>query len=267
MAIFHYTDLNGLKGIVESNALWATNIYFLNDREEFHHGYKCFLNALDYVDHEYVLDGVKKQVQDMLSHFIKNQGMHIYSISFCSVSDQLSQWRGYGKNQGVCIEFEENELAGALSNGTYSMTNADVIYTEENSTVEARDEINRLISFDGPGSVELRKDPLARSAYLQFLMRKYIPFFKHSGFKEEKEYRFVFTASDHPPEVNFRISGNGYIPYIISSPNNGLKLPIKKVIVGPSSNFEEVKASIRFLLDCKGFRNVQLEESKIPYRT
>ncbi|MET6533099.1 DUF2971 domain-containing protein [Citrobacter freundii] len=155
MAIYHYTDLNGFKGIVESNSLWATNIYFLNDREEFHHGYKCFLNALDYVDDNYVLDGVKEQVQSMLSHFMKHQGMHIYSISFCSVADQLSQWRGYGKNQGICIEFEEDELSNVLNYSDYDMENDNVIYTEENSTIEAKDEINRLICFNGPGDCNL----------------------------------------------------------------------------------------------------------------
>ncbi|WP_436881493.1 DUF2971 domain-containing protein [Enterobacter asburiae] len=267
MKIYHYTDLNGFKGIVESNSLWATNIYFLNDREEFHHGYKCFLNALDHIDDNYVLDGVKEQVQSMLSHFMKHQGMHIYSISFCSIPDQLSQWRGYGKNQGICIEFEENELSDVLNDGDYEMENESVIYTEENSTIEAKEEINRLISSNGPGAEDIRKDSFARGVYLQFLMKKYIPFFKHSGFKEEKEYRFVFTASQRVPDVSFRISGNGYIPYIILSPVNKAKLPIKKIIVGPTNNFEEVKAGIRFLLDYKGFANVVIEESKVPYRT
>lgn len=50
MAIFHYTDLFGLKGILDSNSLWATNIYFLNDKEESNHGCECFRNTIKIVD-------------------------------------------------------------------------------------------------------------------------------------------------------------------------------------------------------------------------
>lgn len=267
MAIYHYTDLNGLKGIVESNTLWATNIYFLNDREEFHHGYKCFLNALDYIDKEYYFDGMREQIQSMLDHFIKNQGQHIYSISFCSIADQLSQWRGYGRQQGVCIEFDEYELAEALKHHNYDMIRDNVIYTPENSTIEARNELNRLINLDGPGSATIRTDALARSIYLQHLMKKFIPLFKNSGFSEEKEYRFVFTASSEIPDVCFRVSGGGYVPYIILSPKDNIRLPIKKITIGPSGNAEEVQSGIRFLLDYKYYKDVVIERSKIPYRT
>lgn len=121
----------------------------------------------------------------MLSHFMKHQGMHIYSISFCSVADQLSQWRGYGKSQGFCIEFDEIELSMVLNDSDYEMVNDNVIYTEENSTVDVKEEINRLINFDGPGAAETRKDSFARGVYLQYFMKKYIPFSNILGLKRK----------------------------------------------------------------------------------
>jgi hypothetical protein len=33
--LYHYTDVHGSKGIIDSQALWATNIYYLNDSQEF----------------------------------------------------------------------------------------------------------------------------------------------------------------------------------------------------------------------------------------
>lgn len=33
--LYHYTDQNGLCGIIVSKKVWATNIYYLNDSEEF----------------------------------------------------------------------------------------------------------------------------------------------------------------------------------------------------------------------------------------
>lgn len=35
--LYHYTRLPGLLGIIDSKALWATDIRYLNDETEFHH--------------------------------------------------------------------------------------------------------------------------------------------------------------------------------------------------------------------------------------
>ena len=36
--IFHYTDLNGLKGILEGRGFWLSEAKFLNDEEELKNG-------------------------------------------------------------------------------------------------------------------------------------------------------------------------------------------------------------------------------------
>ena len=36
--LFHYTSMEGLRGVVAGKTLWATNIEFLNDTSEFRHG-------------------------------------------------------------------------------------------------------------------------------------------------------------------------------------------------------------------------------------
>lgn len=126
MSVFHYTDLNGFKGIVEGNTLWATNIHHLNDSKEYHHGMKCFLNALDFIDEKYFDPSMKGSIEVMMEHFMRNQGVYIFSTSFCLISDQLSQWRGYGNKQGICIEFDENELHDAYKHLNFKITRGDV---------------------------------------------------------------------------------------------------------------------------------------------
>ena len=44
-SLCHYTNLAGLIGILESKQLWASNVAFLNDREE-------LLKAGDFADEE-----------------------------------------------------------------------------------------------------------------------------------------------------------------------------------------------------------------------
>lgn len=59
---WHYTDFNGLKGIIDG-ALRASSIIFLNDTEEFHHGAKLALevvqNQLALAAHKYGHDEFK----------------------------------------------------------------------------------------------------------------------------------------------------------------------------------------------------------------
>lgn len=45
--LFHYTTAEGLKGIVETNELWASSAYFLNDSAEVTYGYGVLRQVLD----------------------------------------------------------------------------------------------------------------------------------------------------------------------------------------------------------------------------
>lgn len=44
--VWHYTDVQGFKGIVESEGLWATNADFLNDPTELKYGVELLIERL-----------------------------------------------------------------------------------------------------------------------------------------------------------------------------------------------------------------------------
>jgi hypothetical protein len=46
LALYHYTNASGLKGILESNSLWATDAEFLNDVQELQFGRTELCDAL-----------------------------------------------------------------------------------------------------------------------------------------------------------------------------------------------------------------------------
>src|SRR5687768_8171235 len=130
--LFHYTGDVGLRGIVESQQLWATNFAYLNDAEE-HVGFFqrrlpiLLERAIKKAVNEAVKNPVaKKEIdedggvetvvaglkQDMHSS-LQDAAMKInepYIASFCgskvSGADSdglLSQWRGYGTQGGYAI--------------------------------------------------------------------------------------------------------------------------------------------------------------------
>ena len=45
--LYHYTDLNGFKGIIDSAQIWFSNLYFLNDRSEYNLGFELLIKSLD----------------------------------------------------------------------------------------------------------------------------------------------------------------------------------------------------------------------------
>ncbi|WP_235843326.1 DUF2971 domain-containing protein [Enterobacter huaxiensis] len=70
-----------------------------------------------------------------------HRAAHVYNLSFCLESDLLSQWRGYGNSQGVYLKFDDGELIASLDLTHYQVFKNRVIYTKEDSTAEARNEI------------------------------------------------------------------------------------------------------------------------------
>jgi hypothetical protein len=45
--LYHYTDLGGLKGIIDAGDLWLTHLRFSNDNEELTHGKDIVRGKLD----------------------------------------------------------------------------------------------------------------------------------------------------------------------------------------------------------------------------
>lgn len=273
MAIFHYTDLNGLKGIVEGNSLWATNINFMNDKNEYVHGFKCFRNTIEYLDD--MINGVpiKHLLKQAMEHYVdirenpeNFKSKHVYSISFCREGDQLSQWRGYGNSQGICLEFDEDELIKGIDSDGLNFLYSDVIYTSETSTVEVNGKIEKLfenITHSSPGLF----DSFMTYIRVNSLVESNIPFFKNLGFSEEKEFRFVFSPLIIFPEIKFRIGAYGLIPYLEMKMREKGKLPLRRIIIGPSKNRELLKTGIYMFLENNNFLEIPIEFSSVPYRS
>ncbi|WP_338390799.1 DUF2971 domain-containing protein, partial [Citrobacter braakii] len=57
-----------------------------------------------------------------------HRAAHVYNLSFCLEPDLLSQWRGYGSSQGVCLEFDDEELLASLELTQYQVFKNRVLY-------------------------------------------------------------------------------------------------------------------------------------------
>lgn len=269
MKIYHYTDLHGLKGILENKCLWATNYAFLNDSQEMHHGINCINNALNHINGE-ISEELIASLKQAVQFFKEVKSQHAYNISFCLSPDLLSMWRGYGDSQKVCLEFDSDALFGACDSSDRVIYNRPVIYTEENSTTKALDEI---IQFFKRESVMKDVESGGFNGLFQVITLAHLlpPFFKVRHFEEEQEYRFVIYANNKYEDVKLRVNDKGVTPYIELKMHElsvyGGRLPLNSIKIGPGQDTEEIKKGIEFMLNLYDFKNVDVTLSKVPYKS
>lgn len=299
--LFHYTDFNGLKGIIENQNFFATNSSFLNDKKEYSYGIDIFINSAEKIKSSSRSNIERRLINDfieLIKH--KNISTH-YVTSFSSKGDLLSQWRAYANNgKGISIGFDAVKLNNSFKDKTESFF---VQYNNQENT--ANELLKKSIDFylKNKKSIEAIKGintsdfyKIASSQILE-IIDDYIGLFKDKAFAEEKEYRFELIIDK---EINknrsllFRSGKNNLLtPYLklmtaykeehdILKENNSTSkdidelnkkykiklLPINQIIIGPSLDFELNKKAIELLLFTNNynFNKIKILESKVPYR-
>ena len=254
---YHYTDLNGVLGIfksyinssvkdnVQNCVMWASNIRFLNDAQEYvggHKRYEGLKNENLKIEYKHNIPhtetGVEKHLRAMLSaeeedllksQFEVNENelsekyMDFYSISFCGKGDLLSQWKYYGKNSGIAIEFNFEGATCRIgdSEQKIAVCPLKVAYTDEEKIILYI--MSALTYIDDSYIVQTPQADV------------FIPFCKDKLFEEEVESRLVFARQGEKCEY---MVSNGIIkPYIpvefTAAPGKNI---IKSITVGPGQN-------------------------------
>src|SRR5262245_44571126 len=95
--LYHYTDLAGFKGIVDTGDLWLTHLRFSNDNEELTHGIEVVSRKLEerLKNDSLERQGYLQRLKELLDQPVADG---VYICCFCQSNNLLSQWRGYGAN-------------------------------------------------------------------------------------------------------------------------------------------------------------------------
>jgi hypothetical protein len=109
--LWHYTSIQGFQGIVASKSMWATDLRFLNDREEFIHARNIAnkivaetpeLDVNGFLNREFLAKAVTLGFD---SGPLANS--QVFVASFSAAEDQLGQWRAYSHgSSGVSLAFD-----------------------------------------------------------------------------------------------------------------------------------------------------------------
>ncbi|MDH1261973.1 DUF2971 domain-containing protein [Pseudomonas sp. GD03944] len=272
MELFHYTDTHGLMGIINARALWATDINFLNDSNEFHAGIKtltafCKHQALRTAQSADPVMQAATRLYEILPGIIQSNltNRDLYITSFSSQGDSLRQWMSYSpQNAGYCLVFDSERLlipsarANALrlrcrvEDVDYGMGQFGRLASPE-VLIEA---IEKKMKVEGA----LDKLTLEIANTLMF----HCCAIKNGEFSDERETRLVIQSTmerDH--QTRHRARSGVIIPYI--------EYPIepswiKKIIIGPNINMPLARRGLADFLTKNALDPAIIEESVCSLR-
>jgi hypothetical protein len=260
--LYHYTDLAGLTGMSENKTLRMTNVRYMNDTEEFIYGLK------------FVRDFIANNYDKSLGKFLNDPELKyqeippLFSFSLSENKDLLSQWRGYCPNGGYSISFDEQLLKVFIKKNSlriercrYDIDDIEDYIIKEIVRITPESYYEKLKSPFYNKVLERMPYDLVRSVFQK------IPFIKHNGFHEEKEWRIVNDEHherpiDHLSDLKTRIGKrNHQIPYLEYSLDGYGEAIFTKAIIFPGDKqtleIEEIKQLIK---------SDKVLYSTIPYR-
>jgi hypothetical protein len=282
--LWHYTrDFAAFSGIV-AGEIWASSVRYLNDTEEFGYGVKVALDTLKELldDSEHTKELYIALVRSLLVAYTPDD---VFSISFSTEEDDLSQWRAYsGVGPAFSIGFDPHTLE-RHANG-YLFQLHEVIYEQGLIAADVGRELQAEIcemnealrrgTADSPRDFTTKLAPALSARILQLAPR-----YKHPKFSAEREWRLVRWSPiiSHPPRLprRYRLSGSLVVPYIampmhtpldeqeVFQTGRSISSPMVAVRIGPSPHPDELKYAIEDMTARKGIR-VDVRSSDVPFR-
>jgi hypothetical protein len=278
--LYHYTNSDGLLGIMKNQKLWATDSTYLNDSQEIKHGLELVEKIICDVKNNTtcpfsnkILNGIKERIYKYSDE--------IYVACFSESGDLLSQWKGYGSHgDGFSIKLDPRELLRQKRRFPFvNIAIKKVIYEIETQNKIIASQIdftlkkaNTLFCEYPNHEEDIVSDSAGSAAYY---VRNMAIRFKDNVFSEEKEWRAIYSNNSYSEEglqpINFRVSNSEIIPYMDldicpSAQKKEWNLPILEIIVGAKKDFQRANKSIKLM--CKHFKLPLPEISKsiIPLR-
>jgi len=273
--LYHYTDQNGLLGIIRNKKIWASHHQCLNDTREFLHA-KSIIRAE--IDERYEsLSPENRRSFETMRSTLDGPGMeevNLYVASFSEDGDSLPQWRAYsGQGSGFALGFRGQQLVLPEE-----FTLARCIYEPEEQSGVARAIVAEVEGMLARMAAAGADDNLSAWALLLLTVHQFALIFKHEKFRDEREWRifsqvlmdFAPAFSTEEPEcaLDFRPGKSMLVPYRrVPLQDAKGNFPLDEIVVGPNPNREQSRRSVQSLLNSQpGLADVKARSSEVPFR-
>jgi hypothetical protein len=187
--LWHYTNSDGFAGMVRSGRVWATEVRFQKDEEEFIHAKEIAESVIRDLPEDGDNVRVKKAARDLIDKWFETGALsparlEVYAASFTVLDDAPSQWRGYGDSgRGFSLGFDLRQSRPPSDSG-YLVVFAPCVYEESEKRRLISAALNHFVSgtlslwrkVDSPAWVRQRMieweamHPVVHGAYRQDFM-------------------------------------------------------------------------------------------------
>ena len=266
--IWHYTNEQGLLGILQSSCLFATQVAFLNDRRETKYAQNLFVEVIKQIQGEKADDPAAVTFLDFVQSAVKDdpenptQGTSKFFVtSFSGDEDSVDQWSKYGKSHGYAIGFTARGFFREPNSALYR-----VVYDYVKQLNAVKQIAMATLDFFREGLTAERATNPALWAEEFFnawdeWIYKFAPLAKEPKWSVENEFRLVHELK--PSEISKvrfaqKATDTMLTRYLaLDTPSwKGTRqplLPIRCIIVGPNNDKAFNVQSVRMLLQQMGY--------------
>lgn len=266
---FHYTSIQGFLLMMEDIRerkcyIFPGHMKYQNDIQELSEGVSFVKQNIS----EFTDNKATKRIVKNLNKLNNN----IYISCFSSDRDLLEQWKYYGSNCGLSIEFDFEQCEGffnieQMSNqsiklfeydiqqdscdenikiisknecgytrGGISLTPVDVLYSDKEKNDIMKNILNENLDAN-MNELSLYRSSTNENFYVDCAISTFVPVCKNHYFAHERESRLLFFPYSET-KIKYREKNSRILPYLKCSVVNkdANKYPILSVTVGPGNN-------------------------------
>lgn len=261
-SLYHYTDQNGLIGILDSKSMRATHLFYQNDASEFKHGEEVFYAVIKKIK------AIKNascngDIIDEIKTWIATYNNPVFTTSFSESENSLNQFRGYSKSKsGFSIGFDIKKIKSHAESLSFQCKIAKCLYKDS----EQEDFAEEMITEHIPQDSEISQDAINRIAAI---ISTYASVMKHESFHEEKEWRLIYDYLNPVRKFYHIRAGESFLIPFLAVPIITNEV-IRSITIGPTPHPDLAYISTKELLHKHGIFNEKLDEcirkSNLPYR-
>ena len=266
--LFHYTDLEGVKGIFTSKSLWLSKFTASNDISEILLAIEHFRSFVGHRAREVTAPegDFLREAADQLESFRRT---NICLASFCEQGDLLSQWRSYGNDgRDIALGFNSERLLEFAARNHLRLLRC--VYEQDEHARISRDLVTLLLDSFRRARPETAEDRRGLIAHFNAAFLLVAPVIKDHRFAEEQEWRLISNPVpfDHPGMIAV-LKGNQAsvkLALKLGEASDRLSNLIPRVTIGPTLDPHNVSDAIDVLSKRNGFEISHIAISGIPYR-
>lgn len=271
--LYHYTSAAGLKGILKTGCVWATDNNYLNDPDELRAGTKIVRDLVGELvandpSQSPLLSSIL-EAEDLVSP-ITGVDDRAYIASFSARKDDLYQWLHYG----------DGGKGFAIGVSIVDAPWRSVLYSKE----DFQDRVRGLVSkLDETFNAILDRHPTVdvggftdHAARVLLKLLEWACRYKDKAYEHEQEWRLLADVRWHTDrhQLCVRERASRLIPYTqLTLWQRGTKTPISEIVLGPLQDEVTGRHAVEVLWYSLGFGsepdNKQpplIRKSEINYR-